>query len=268
MAHFKIDPITFFLDKTGRFPTKTQQNIINAMDSCQFTLIPYKRQYGITTALSHYAEWEFLYSEGPIEITFAVNNKYAVDRLFLNLEQMKRARGVYKEGYKTLEVETLKSVLRPEYMRGSMLSDVYIFDFHDRTNDEYLFELIHISRSRVGQRREYVARMSAYQSMDDVPMVHQTKIYDGARFVVVCDYVDDMADLLLHAGVDEDDIGIVDMSASNFGIGMYSRFTPGVFLPDFVGIQPMTAQTGQIFKMNPTYMQPVKPTNYGLTYSP
>lgn len=268
MAHFKIDPITFFLEKTGRFPTKTQQNIINAMDSCQFTLIPFKRQHGITTALSHYAEWEFLYSEEPIEITFAVPNKYAVDRLFPNLEQMKKGRGVYNEGYRTLEIETSESLLRPEYMRGSMPSDVYIFDFPDRTNEEYLFELMHICRSRVGQRREYVVGTSVYQSMDDVPMVLRTKIYDGARFVIVCDDVGDMADRLLHGGVDEDQIGIVDMSAGGFDIGMYRRFTPGVFLPDLVGIQPMTAPTGQIFKMNPTYMQPVKPTNYGLTYSP
>lgn len=249
MAHFKIDPITFFLDKTGRFPTKTQQNIINAMDSCQFTLIPFKRQFGITTALSHYAEWEFLYSEEPIEITFAVPNKYAVDRMFPDLERFRRGRGVYKEGYNTIELETVESLLRPGYMRGSIPSDVYLFDFPDRNSEEQLFELMHICRARVGQRREYVLGPQTYQSIDNTPMVHRSKVYQGARFVIVADDVDDMADRLLHGGVDEDQIGIVDMSAGGFDIEVYRRIIPGLIAQDLVGVQPMTANTGQIFQM-------------------
>lgn len=255
MAHFKIDPTTFFLDKTGRFPTKTQQNIINAMDSCQFTLIPYKRMHGISTALSNYAEWEFLYSEDPIEITFGVPNKHAVDRMFQDLGHCRKARGIFKEGYNTLEVESIESILRPEYMRGSLTSDVYIFDIPDRNTEEHLFELMHICRARVGQPREYVLGRQAYQSLTDdiMPLRRMTKIYNGARFVIVCDDVDDMADRLLHGGVDEDEIGIVDMSAGGFGIEAYRRITPGLIAQDLVGVQPMTRNTGQIFQLRNTY---------------
>lgn len=251
MAHFKIDPTTFFLNKTGRFPTKTQQNIINAMDSCQFTLIPYKRMHGITTALSHYAEWEFLYSEDPIEITFGVPNKHALDRMFQDLGHCKKARGIFKEGYNTLEVESIESILRHDYMRSALTSDVYIFDILDRNNEEHLFELMHICRARVGQRREYALTQKVYHSLSDdiMPVRRMSKIYNGARFVVVCDDVHDMADRLLHGGVDEDDIGIVDMSAGGFDIEAYRRIIPGLIAQDLVGVQPMTAPTGQIFKM-------------------
>ncbi len=263
MAHFKIDPITFFLEKTGRFPTKTQQNIINTMDSCQFTLIPFKRQFGITTALSHYAEWEFLYSEDPIEITFGVPNKYAVDRMFQDLTRCRKARGVFKEGYKTLEVESIESILRPDYMRGALTSDVYLFDIPDRKTEEHLFELMHVCRARVGQRREYALGKQVYQSLTDdiMPVRYVSKIYNGARFVVVCDDVDDMADRLLHGGVDEDEIGIVDMSAGGFDVETYRRSIPGLIAQDLVGVQPMTANTGQIFQMKFT-----NPIN--LTYNP
>lgn len=249
MAHFNIDPISFFLDKTGRFPTKTQQNIINAMDSCQFTLIPYKRLHGISTALSHYAEWEFLYSEAPIEITFGIANKHAVDRMFQDLGHCRKARGVFKKDYNTLEVEAIESILRPEYMRGSLTSDVYIFDIPDRNTEEHLFELMHICRARVGQRREYALRQQGVYR-------HMSKIYNGARFVVVCDDVYDMAVRLLHGGVDEDEIGIVDMSAGGFDMKMYRRIIPGMIAADIVSVQPMTATTGQFFKMNPVYMPP------------
>lgn len=255
MAHFKIDPITFFLDKTGRFPTKTQQNIINAMDSCQFTLIPYKRMHGISTALSNYAEWEFLYSEDPIEITFGVHSKYAVDRMFQDLGHCKKARGVFKEGYNTLEVESIESILRPEYMRGALTSDVYIFDIPDRNTEEHLFKLMHICRARVGQRREYVLGQQTYQSLTDdtVPLRRMTKIYNGARFVIVCEDVDDMADRLLHGGADEDEIGIVDMSAGGFDVETYRRIIPGLIAQDIVGVQPMAPNTGQIFQLRNTY---------------
>lgn len=255
MAHFKIDPITFFLDKTGQFPTKTQQNIINAMDSCQFTLIPYKRQHGVTTALSHYAEWEFLHSEDPIEITFGVPNKHAVDRMFQDLGHYKKGRGIFKEGHNTLEVESIESILRPEYMRGTLTSDVYIFDIPDPNPEEYLFELMHICRARVGQRREYALSQQVYQSLTDdvMPVRRMSKIYNGARFVVVSDDVDDMADRLLHGGVDEDEIGIVDMSAGGFDIQAYRRIIPGLIAQDLVGVQPMTRNTGQIFQLRNTY---------------
>lgn len=255
MAHFKIDPITFFLEKTGRFPTKTQQNIINAMDSCQFTLIPYKRLHGVTTALSHYAEWEFLYSEDPIEITFGVPNKYAVDRMFQDLTHCRKAHGVFKEGYNTLEVETIYSILRPDYIRGALTSDVYLFYIPDRNSEEHLFELMHICRARVGQRREYALGQPAYQSLTDdiMPVRRVSKNYNGARFVIVCDDVGDMADRILHGGVDEDEIGIVDMSAGGFDVETYRRIIPNMIAQDLVGVQPMTAPTGQISQLRNTY---------------
>lgn len=255
MAHFKIDPITFFLEKTGRFPTKTQQNIINAMDSCQFTLIPYKRLHGITTALSHYAEWEFLYSEDPIEITFGIHNKYDVNRMFQDLHCYKTGNTVFKQKYNTLEVDTIKSIMGPYYIKGWLPSDVYIFDISDRNTEESLFELMHICRTRVGQRGEYVLGQNVYQpSTDDIFSVQRiSKIYNGSRFVVVCDNVDYIANRLLRDGVYEDDIGIVDMSAGGFDMKMYRHIIPGMIAADIVGVQPMTAPTGQIFQWISSY---------------
>lgn len=252
----------FFMNNTGKFPTKTQQNIINVMDSCRFTLIPYTRWHGITTALSNYIEWEFLYSEEPIEITFGVKNKYAIDIMFEKLTHYRKARGIFKTGYNTLEIEPIDSILRPDYMRRAFTSDVYLFDNIDRNFEEQLFELMHICHAGVGQRREYVLGKPVYQLLDDeiMPVRRESKIYNGARFVIICDDVGYITDRLLHNGVDEDEIGIVDISEDGFDAKKYIGVIPGGVSADTQCIRPMTLNTAQIFKLvnrhNPLQQKP------------
>ncbi len=256
MAHVNLDPITYFINSQGYFPTKTQQNIINTMDSCQFTIIQQKRCYGITTALRSYAEWEFLYSEKPIEITYAGNNRYGIEHAFPHLEHFKKDRYTYRSNINVIETKTTEELFRMENMRGSVPSDVYIIDdgLYGNNDDYKLYELMNLCNSRIGQRVN-TAYASAYSMESDCSPIQTIRTYEGSRFVIVTVDAQPLVDRLIYSGINEDLIGPVDMSGEPLDLFKNGKYYANMIAQDLIGVQPMTKNTGQIFKINysPTF---------------
>lgn len=244
MAHYTQDPSSYFIDKVRRFPTVTQQRIIDSMDSVQFTLIPYGRLHGTTKALESYAEWEFLNSQDAIKISYVSTSKHNAFGLFEGIRKFSTNRERIEHNGNSLVIESTESVLKHGSLRGLTPSDVYIFDatLGDLSADQNMCRFIQETKQHIGR--------TATHRIDSNPPRVLTKTYHGSRFVIVCADVEFMTQSLLDMGVDEEEISPVELHGSPLDLKALSRIIPGTIATDLIGIQPMTLSTGQIFKLN------------------
>lgn len=187
MGHFKIDPLSFFYEHSEFIPNTAQKNIINAMDSCQFTIIPNDRACGTSTAIKLYMEWEFIYSKEPISLVYSAN-KWESHIGFERLNPFRKDKSLYRNNQNKLEIETIGITLNDYYYHGTSPDDLYVLDgVLNNESINKLFDIFHIVLPR-----------------------------KKSRFVIITDKPSQVVHRLVNHGVDEDHIGLVDMADCSY----------------------------------------------------
>lgn len=252
MAHFKQDPTTYFINKVKNPPTVNQQHIIDSMDSVQYTLIPYKRCYGTTKALTVYTEWEFSNSTECIKTSFiaTTSTRYG---MFDDIRIYSANRDRLEHNGNVIVLETPESVLKDGALRGLIPSDVYVFDasIGDLKIEHDVLRFIKETQLFIGRTTTHRIGESDLQNGRVV-----TKTYHGSRFVIVCEDIEYMTNALLDMGVDEDEISQVELVGEPIDRGvllpLIRKIVPGLIAADLVGVQPMTAPVSQIMTLQTT----------------
>lgn len=253
-----ITPEQYFRRQHEFEPTACQIKIMDAMDSCRFTIIDSnERMMGISTAINTYITWEFLYSNEAISIeSFGYPIPNDLSRIDRSMEQYRRDTSSFRSRLgTTLEQSRIEYITSDRY-RGTFPKDVYIIDDASIDEGKYrqgFYNLIQESKAQIGRRLAVVSSPTDYAMRYDEELYPtQYRTFDGSRFVITTNRPNELAKLLLQNSEDGDQVAIV-IPTIKPKINFVRRVIPGVIAADITGVQPMTTHIGNIFTLSIPY---------------